>query len=416
MTGFLVICLVAAAYSLVARRMSSSIVTAPMLFIFLGSVLSVAGILPPDTAEALLHPVAEIALVVLLFLDAAQTDLRALRDRHIWPLRMLLIGLPLAMVLGAVAGYLLFPSWPIFAIALVAAILSPTDAALGQAVVSNPAVPDRPRRALTVESGLNDGMALPVVLLFASLTANSMQAGHEWLFFGAKQILLGPLAGAAVGLAGGWALLQAKARNLTSEPYEGIGALALAGSAYLIAVHIGGNGFIAAFVAGLCFGSVIKGSCKFVYEFTESEGQLLSWSAFLLLGAALVPEAISNLSWQMLLMILISLFIVRPVAIWISLMGTDASPLTRLFFGWFGPRGLATALFTLVVIEQIPHELGEQILHLAVNTIWISALLHGITAAPGAIWYARRIAAMGSCPESQSISTSARPLITRQNT
>jgi NhaP-type Na+/H+ or K+/H+ antiporter len=204
----------------------------------------------------------------------------------------------------------------------------------------------------------------------------------------------------------------AKKHDLTSDTFAGIGAIALAGVAYLGASEVGGNGFIAAFVAGLCFGHVVKGRCKFVYEFTESEGQMLSWGAFLLLGMAMVPEALEALTWPMLALILISLFIVRPAAIWISLLGTDSSPTTRIFFGWFGPRGLATALFALLVVEKIDHQYGEPILAIAINAVWISALLHGLSAMPGAKWYARRIARMGDCPETQPVETSAKPLNT----
>ncbi|HPF28204.1 MAG TPA: cation:proton antiporter, partial [Steroidobacteraceae bacterium] len=199
----------------------------------------------------------------------------------------------------------------------------------------------------------------------------------------------------------------------TARAYEGAGALSLAGGTYLAATLVGGNGFIAAFVAGLTFGHVVQGQCPFVYEFTESEGQLLSWAAFLLLGLALVPQAVSHLDGTMLAIILASLFVVRPLAVWLSLLGTDASGITRLFFGWFGPRGLATALFALVVVEQIDRELGEWILMLAVNTVWISALLHGVSAAPGARWYAARIRAKGERAEIEHVEQSAKPLISR---
>lgn len=414
MTGFLIVCMVTVGYSMIAKRLSSSVLTAPMIFIFVGVVLSLTGLLSEHDMEVLLHPVAEVALVILLFLDAAQIDLVALRKRHVWPIRMLLIGLPASIALGSLVGAILFPAWPFAAIALAAAILAPTDAALGQAVVTNPNVPLRPRRALTVESGLNDGLALPIVLFFASLTAAESTAnGGEWLIFGAKQILLGPLVGVLFGAVGGWILLRAKAHGTTSEIYEGVGALALAGAAYLAATEVGGNGFISAFAAGLAFGGVVKGACQFIFEFTESEGQLLSWAAFLLLGAALVPEAIMNLTWQMLALILLSLFVVRPLAIWLSLIGTDAAPITRLFFGWFGPRGLATALFALLVVEQISHEYGEQILHIAVNAVWISALLHGFSAAPAAKWYGEKTADMGDVAETQKVEVSAKPVITK---
>ena len=155
---------------------------------------------------------------------------------------------------------------------------------------------------------------------------------------------------------------------------------------------IGGNGFIAAFAAGLGFGAIVRGKCAFVYEFTEGEGQILSWTSFFLIGVVLVPEAIAHLTLLTLILILTSLLVVRPLAIWLSLMGTDAATNTRLFMGWFGPRGLATALFALLVAEQLDHELAEQVLHIAINAVWISAILHGLTAAPFAKWYGARAA------------------------
>ncbi len=412
-SGLLIVAVFTAAFAMVAKRLASTIVTAPMVFLALGLALSTTGLLPHKGAEQSLHLVAEIALVVLLFLDAAKTDLKALRKRHVWPARMLFLGLPAAIVLGTLAAFPFLPGWPVVAVALLAAILAPTDAALGQAVVTNPVVPDRVRRALTVESGLNDGLALPAILLFASLAAEAMHGEQtNWVLFGAKQLTLGPLVGIAAGIIGGKAILLAKKLEFTSDTFEGIGALALAGAAYLGATQIGGNGFISAFVAGLSFGYVVKGQCKFVYEFTESEGQLLTWGAFFLLGLALVPEALNNLTLTNLAIILISLFVVRPLAIWLSLIGTDASPLTRIFFGWFGPRGLATALFALLILPQISRELAEPILAIAVNAVWISALLHGLSATPAARWYAAKVGAMGACPETEQITDSAKPLVT----
>lgn len=412
-TGLFLVALFTVGFSMIAKRIASTILTAPMIFIGFGYLMARTDMMPQADAEAILHLVAEVALILLLFLDAAQIELRVLRVRHTWPLRMLVIGLPLCIILGTLAAWPFLPGWPLFALALVASILAPTDAALGQAVVSNTAVPERPRRALTVESGLNDGMALPAVLLFASLTAEVMEAdGVDWLLFGAKQLLLGPLVGIVAGLLGGTILLWAKKHHTTSDTYEGAGAIGLAVAAYLGAGEIGGNGFISAFVAGLCFGSIVKGSCKFVYEFTESEGQILAWAAFFLLGLALLPEALAHLTWPVFALILTSLIVVRPLAIWISLAGTDASTTTKLFFGWFGPRGLATALFALLVTKEVGHELAEDVLYLAINTVWISALLHGLTAAPGARWYAARVSKMGECPEAEAITHSAKPLRT----
>ena len=392
MLGYLVIAGFFMAFCMIANRLSPTVITAPMVFLGFGAVLSQTDLVPHHGLESLLHAVAEIALIILLFLDAAQIDQAALLKRRVWPARMLVLGLPLAFLLGTALGLFAFPGWPLAAVALVAAILVPTDAALGQPVVSNPNVPERPRRALTVESGLNDGLALPLVLLMASFAAPAGLAPDEgWLAFAAKQVTLGPLVGAIIGVIGGFVLLWAQRVKATSDVYEGIGALALAASAYLAATLVDGNGFIAAFAAGLGFGAVVREQCAFVYEFTEGEGQLLSWAAFLLIGLVLVPAAVAELTLETALYILGSLLLVRPLAIWLSLLGTDAALSTRLFFGWFGPRGLATALFALLVVEQLDHDLGEDVLHLAVNAVWISAVLHGITAAPGARLYAQLV-------------------------
>jgi NhaP-type Na+/H+ or K+/H+ antiporter len=409
--GLLSLAVFTLCFCMVAKRLSSTVLTAPMVFIGFGYLLSKLGLMPLGETEALLHVVAEVALIVLLFLDAAQIDLPALRRQHVWPVRMLGLGLPLSIVIGTLAAWPFLPGWPLVAVALVAAVLAPTDAALGQAVVANPIVPERSRRALTVESGINDGLALPAILLLTSLTAGMMSKDNtNWPLFALTQLTLGPLVGVVAGVAGGFVLLAAKKRELTSETFEGIAAIALATAAYLGATAIGGNGFIAAFVGGLAFGNSVKGQCKFIFEFTESEGQMLSWGAFLLIGLVLVPEALHQLTPAMLAIILISLFVVRPLAIWISLIGTDASTPTRLFFGWFGPRGLATGLFALLVVKQIDHEIGGQILAIAVNALWISALLHGLSAVPGARWYAAQIAAQDDSPAGMPIEASAKPL------
>lgn len=402
--GIILIAVVTFGYAMIANRLAQSVITAPMIFLVLGYVLSLTGWFPTEGAEEALYLVAEITLVVLLFLDAAQIDLNSLRRDHVWPQRMLLIGLPLAMLIGTVAGWLIFPQLPIFALALIAALLAPTDAALGQAIANNKAIPARIRRGLTVESGLNDGLALPAILLFASLAA-AMTTGEErdWLSFAAAQIILGPLAGGIVGYLGGKAVLLANEHSWTSELFEGVAALSLAGLAYLLAVSIGGNGFIAAFAAGLALGHVLTGRCRFLFEFTEGEGQLLMWGAFLMFGLVLMPQALPLLSWPIFALILLSLFVVRPLAIWLSLIGTDAAPATRAFFGWFGPRGLATVLFALLVVPGFDPEFGSMVLAIAVNAVWISALLHGVTAAPLGSLYAKKVAAMDECPEMRPV-------------
>lgn len=375
---------------MLAKRLSTTVITAPMLFLGLGLAVSYFDLLDVNDSEAVLHLVAEIALIVLLFLDASQISLKQLKSQNAWPTRMLLLGLPLAIIFGTLVGMVFFPEWPLALVALVAAIMAPTDAALGQAVISNKAVPLDERQTLTVESGLNDGFALPIILFFASLVAMTTATQSDeidWLLFGAGQVFIGGGVGLAMGWTSGKLFMFGESRKLTSNIYEGIGVLALTGTSYLVADLLGGNGFISAFVSGLAFGNLVKGHCRFIYEFTESEGQMLTWASFLIIGFGLLPQAIEHLSWQVAGYIFVSLFLVRPLAIYLSLMGTTAKPITRLFFGWFGPRGLATALFALVVSKEILTEYSHSVLVIAINAVWISALLHGVSAAPGARWY-----------------------------
>lgn len=397
--GILVILFCVSTYSMLAKRLSTTVITAPMLFLGLGLIMSYFGVLDVRDSEAVLHLVAEIALIVLLFLDASQISLKQLKSQNAWPTRMLLVGLPLAIIFGCLAGMLFFPEWPLALVALVAAIMAPTDAALGQAVISNEKVPLDERQTLTVESGLNDGFALPIILFFASLVAMTSGAENDevdWLLFGASQVLVGGVVGLTMGWTSGKLFMFGESHKLTSNIYEGIGVLALTGTSYLVADLLGGNGFISAFVSGLAFGNLVKGHCRFIYEFTESEGQMLIWASFLIIGLGLLPQAIEHLSWQVAGYILVSLFLVRPLAIYLSLVGTTAKPITRLFFGWFGPRGLATALFALVVSKDILSEYSHSVLVIAINAVWMSALLHGITAAPGASWYGKIASRMAS--------------------
>ena len=381
-----------AIYAFTAKYLSATIITSPVIFLTLGYLLSLSNIVPVEHLEELLHITAEAALIILLFTDASLTDFSALKKRHLWPKRMLLIGLPLAILFCTIATAALFPSWSIFAAALVASILSPTDAALGQAVVTNKSVPVEVRRTLTVESGLNDGLALPVVLFFACTLA-TIEGEHDsnFLIFILKQLILGPTIGVAIGWIGGIVLLKSVERELTDSQFEGIGAIAIAVLAYLAASIFDGNGFIAAFCAGLAFGHVVKKRVHHVTEFVESEGQILVWGSFFLIGLVLLPEALHQLTAPMVILIGLSLFIIRPLAIWISLIGTDAPPLTRLLLGWFGPRGLATALFALLIVGDINQSYAEPVLVIAINAVWISALLHGISAAPGAKWYSKKM-------------------------
>ena len=394
-------------FSLVSGRIQGTIVTAPLVFVVFGLGLATIGsdLASVDVGHSAIHLIAEFTLILVLFTDAARIDLNRVRRDHNLPVRMLIVGLPLAIAAGAFIATRLFPVLSFWEAALLAALLAPTDAALGQAVVSSKEVPVRIRQSINVESGLNDGIALPAVLLFAALAGadhGAVQVG-DWVRFGLMQVTIGPLAGVLFGYAGARLLDGAADRSWISMPFQGIAILSLAVLTFVTAELTGGNGFIAAFIGGLVFGNTIRHPCTFLFEFMETEGQFLILITFLVFGAALLPEAISHLNPTIFLYAVLSLTIIRMVPIAISLIGAGLRLPTQLFLGWFGPRGLASILFVLLILEEsgVPHR--DELLAITVITVALSVLLHGVSAAPLAKLYGKLSARMGECDENQLV-------------
>ncbi len=394
-------------FSLISGRLRGTIVTAPIVFAGFGFIVGSGGLgmAHIDVEHSAIHLIAEFTLILVLFTDAARIDLTRLRQDHNLPVRMLLFGLPLALVAGTLVSIQLFPSFLFWEAVLLAALLAPTDAALGQSVVSAKVVPVRIRQAINVESGLNDGIALPAVLLFAALASaeSDVTEASEWIRFGLLQLTLGPLIGVIVGLVGARLLDRAAEKGTVDTSFLGIGILSLAVFIYACAELIGGNGFIAAFIGGMVFGNSIRNPCTFLFEFMETEGQLLMLLTFLIFGAALLPEALEHISPVIFLYAVLSLTIIRMVPIALSLTGTGLRVPTQLFLGWFGPRGLASILFVLLILEEsdLPHR--SELLTITVITVALSILLHGVTAAPLANWYGKLAARMSDCEENQQV-------------
>jgi NhaP-type Na+/H+ or K+/H+ antiporter len=396
------------AYALVSGRLEGTILTAPLLFVAFGLLVGPAGfgLAKIDVGHSAIHVIAELTLILVLFTDAARIDLNRVRADHNLPVRMLLIGLPLTIAAGTFVAVSLFPVFSIWEAAILAALLAPTDAALGQAVVSAKVVPLRIRQAINIESGLNDGIALPAVLLFAALagaTHGGNEAG-EWLQFGLMQVTLGPLAGAVVGYAGARLLDAAAEKGWATTAFQGIGILSVSILAYVLAEMVGGNGFISAFIGGLVFGNRLQHPCTFLFEFMETEGQLLMLITFLVFGAALLPEGLAHVEVTHVVYAVLSLTLIRMVPIALSLLGSGVRRPTYLFLGWFGPRGLASILFVLLILEEadIPHR--AEILSVTVITVALSVILHGVSAAPFANAYGRLAESMGECEERMAVS------------
>jgi len=412
MVDLMVLACVVFAFGIVSRRLEGTVLTAPIVFVLAGAVLGPAGLglveMGLDDHTVLL--LGEIALALVLFTDAARTDLSTLRQNKALPLRLLGIGMPLTIALGTIIAALLLTDLTVWEAAIVGTVLAPTDAALGQAVVNNPRVPVQVRQALNVEAGLNDGLSVPFLALFLILAEADEEhlPAIAWARFALEQVGLGVLVGVGIGLAGGWLVAWASRKGWMAGTFQRLALLALALIAYALADQIGGNGFIAAFVGGLAVGPTAKSVGEQLFRFTEAEGQLLSLSVFFVFGA-LAIGLIQPLSWEVALYAFLSLTAIRVLPVALSLLRTRLARVSVLFAGWFGPRGLASIVLGLIVVAEAPQLAGRNEIEMVVaSTVLLSVLLHGLTATPLSAAYARRVEGMAQdAPEKQEASETA---------
>ena len=375
-------------YSLIAGRFESKLVNGPLLFLLTGWLLGPGGLelLSLSIDSAGIKLLAELTLVIVLFNDAANTNWQVLLANRQLPIRLLLIGLPLTLLCGALFGHWLFPDLPLLEMAILSTILAPTDAALGKAVVSNPAVPAPVREGLNQESGLNDGICVPVLLLLLALIAPTEQhAGTATL---AITLMLEEI---GIGLLVAFVLTSLTIRLLKISYLNGwqlplwrqLTMPGLALLCFALAQTLGGSGFIAAFVGGLFIGRRL-GEHKHAYmDSCEGYGDLLSVVIWMVFGATLLPMLPELMHWQYWLYAVASLTLLRMVPVWLSLIGTGLKPELKLFIGWFGPRGLASIVFAVMVLQNEPSLIGQRpIIATVLCTIILSVLLHGLTANP----------------------------------
>ena len=381
-------------YGVVSQRLEGTVVTGPMVFAAAGlAVGALGGSIGVeiekassgrhlDVAATARH-VAEIALVLLLFTDAARIDTRALRGSRSLPRRLLGIGLPLTIVLGSlVALGLLSGELDVWEACLVGAILAPTDAALGAVVVSSPKLPVRLRQALNVEAGLNDGLAVPFFTVFAVLAADAALGDTSFLEVALEKIGYGLLVGVCIGAVGGRLLRLSAARRWTLPEFEQLSVLALAVLAWWAAEEIGGSGLIAAFVAGLAFGVGRRAPAEGVLELADGLGRLLSLLVFYALGVVAV-DVIPEASSSAFVYALLSLTALRMLPVAAALRGTDLDRRTVAYLGWFGPRGLASIVLALILLVEFPEVTGGVDVFVVVTlTVLASIFAHGATAAP----------------------------------
>ncbi len=374
-------------YGLFSRLSEKSIITGPMVFITVGIIMSF--FIGKDWREGItaswVEPIAQITLILVLFLDASTLDLKALlKDRQL-PMRLLFIGLPLTMVLGALFAVWLFPGINIWWLVLLAVILSPTDAALGLAVVTSKIVPLKIRQTINVESGLNDGLALPPLLIcmavLSGVSAEESQTSY-WVMFTIKQFIYGPLIGGLIGWVGGYLVDEASKRGWMNPTFQRLTCITVALLAFSLAEMVGGNGFIAAFFAGMFLGTRTEVIRERIHEFGEATGQALVGFIFLLLGLFAIPLSFPYWTLSSLVYALLSLTIIRMLPVAISLLGTGLSLGTVGFIGWFGPRGIASVLYLFMVLIEFGPKGNETVVSVITLTVLLSVFLHGITAVP----------------------------------
>ncbi len=379
-------------YSVVASRVEKTPVNGPLVFLAFGILAGpeALGLLDLSVEGETLRTVAELTLAMVLFTDSANADLATLRRSFHIPQRLLLIGLPLTIAFGFGAGRLIFPELPLLTVALLATMLAPTDAALGEAVVTNDAVPAPIREGLNVESGLNDGICVPILFTFLALVAGADGSPAEIaLRLVGEAIGIGLAVGVGLSVAGCYVLRAAAGRGWVEEPWTQLPVVALALTCFAVAQATGGSGFIACFTGGLVFGGLVRRHKERLLRGAEGAGNLLSILTWVMFGAAVVGPHIGDLDGRVLVYSLLSLTIIRMLPVSLSLLGLGVRTDAQLFLGWFGPRGLASIVFAVIVMGE--NVAGSVTLAATVVcTVSLSILGHGLTANPFANAYAAR--------------------------
>jgi NhaP-type Na+/H+ or K+/H+ antiporter len=382
------------AWAVVSGAAQRHDVTGPMLFAAAGYVLCNPswGVLELDVQTGPIEALVEVTLALLLFSDAARVNVHELRRDVGLPLRLLGIGLPLSVLAGAALATGLLPDLPWALAGFLGAALAPTDAALSSAVVSDDRLPMRLRRSLNVESGLNDGIATPIVTVMLAVAASQLGASSGDEAYGAgtalRELGLGVLVGAGAGIGGALAVNWAAKRNWIAPGGRRLAALALALGSFMIAKSVGGNGFVSAFVAGIAFGAALAPEAADVtraVELPELGGEVLALVVWFLFGGALVPIALGEADLELVMYAGLSLTLVRMVPVALSMVRSGLDRASVVFLAWFGPRGLASVVFALLAIESLGEGSDTRRAVAAVSlTVALSVVLHGVTASPGA--------------------------------
>jgi sodium/hydrogen antiporter len=390
-------------WAILSEWLAARNLTGPLVFLVAGLLLANSswGIVSVDIESSTVHHLAEVTLALLLFADASEVPLAAARRDLPVTARLLAIGLPLSMVAGTAVAVMAFPSLPLALAGLIATSLAPTDAALSASVIADERLPIGVRRVLNVESGINDGIATPVVTFCIASAATALGlVAHDYDdgLSALGQLAIGAGVGAGIALVGGRLVAVAHQRGWMQHGSRRLAMLSLALLAFLAASEAGGNPFVSAFIGGLVFGTTARADAADSVELTEAAGSLLSLVLWFIFGAGFVLPAFDDLSVRIVLYAVASLTVVRMVPVAVALLGSGQRRPTVAFVGWFGPRGLASVVFALLAVEELGYTDPRVVA--SVNTIAVtivfSIIAHGVTARPLATRY---VEVMGSpCP------------------
>jgi NhaP-type Na+/H+ or K+/H+ antiporter len=376
-------------WSLVSARLERLNVSAPIAFVMMGLIITHGPLafIHFDPHSSTIRSLAEVTLALVLFTDASRVNVHQLRHDLGLPVRLLAVGLPLTIGLGTAVAFGLVPGISLWVAAAIGAIVAPTDAALGASIMEDTRIPNRVRRLLNVESGLNDGIATPFVNLFLAGAVATEMIHSTSVLGAARDLLIGAGVGAGVGLVGGWVSARASTSGWSDAGFRTLTPLGLALLAYSAAIEAHGNGFVAAFIAGMAFGSVVRRDLDELVEFAEEAGGLLSLVVWLIFGAAMLVPGFEHATWSDCLFAILALTAVRMVPVALALVGSGLDRFTVGFIGWFGPRGLASVVFGLIAYDTLDPADAGRVLSVVTVTIALSVLAHGLSASPLAARY-----------------------------
>jgi NhaP-type Na+/H+ or K+/H+ antiporter len=373
-------------YSLVAGRLERAATSGPIVFVISGLLMGPLGLgwFDGDVSRTGLRVLADLTLALILFIDAANADLAILKRQFRIPSRMLIFGLPGVIFLGTIIAALLFDTLSLFEAGILGTMLAATDAALGKAVVTNKAVPAHVREGLNIESGLNDGLCVPILFVFIALALDSGTEGGSTMLaikLVIQELGIGLVVGLGLTAVCAWALRWCRDKGWVTEIWKQVTVVALSIACFSVAQSLHGSGYIAAFTGGLLFGFKAKEATHRLVLAAEGIGETLAMMTWFIFGAAVIGQSVQHFTWEILVYAILSLTVIRMLPIFLSLSGTGESTASKLFLAWFGPRGLASIVFAIIVLNKgVPG--GEFVAMIAGLTVFFSLVAHGVSANP----------------------------------